>query len=352
MQGKPEIEGAALAQIVRRYPGLGAYRGILRNGMSENSAACVFESDAGRFFAKRYDPRQVDAHSLLWEHGIVLQLRAAHYPTPMIHANNRGDTITWLAESPYAIFSLASGEDRYGDRPVFEPFDDREEARAAGKWLARFHLVTQEGPLPAPRPMKGLLAQYRIWFAADVREALRALVAGLPGLEAYVTQRPEWPALLDEVAALAPAIAESSEEWPVGVIHGDWIKRNLFWQGPEVSDVLDFGMWNVGPWVFDLALALLPVGFNWPEVLAGRSEPNHRDLMSFLAGYQTERPLLLAEREALPLVMETARVEFYLGAVADALQRGDQSRAALFWDLLVATRQYFRQHPGWREVLV
>jgi Ser/Thr protein kinase RdoA (MazF antagonist) len=347
----PEIEHAALTQIVSRYGGLGPLRGIVRNGLSANTATCVFETDAGRYFAKRYDPRTTDPYALLGEHSIVLQLRATGYPTPMLHANNRGDTITWLAESPYAVFALARGEDRYGDEPVFAPYRDREDARAAGAMLARYHLALREGPLPRPRPFKGLVAQFRAVASADFPASLEGLVAEAPMLAAYVAARPDWHELVRGLHAPASRLHVMARDWPVGIIHGDWIKRNLFWQGNEVADVLDFGLWNVGPWVHDLALALLPVGFDWPRVLAGDAEPNHRDMTAFLAGYQAVRPLTADERDGMATLMETARVEFYLSAVAQALDRGDQGQAAMFWDLLVATRRWFEAHPGWSGAL-
>ncbi|MEB3220715.1 MAG: phosphotransferase [Candidatus Sericytochromatia bacterium] len=347
----PEIAPAALSQITARYPGLGPLGGIVRNGLSANTATCVFETAAGRFFAKRYDPRMTDAYALLGEHSIVLQLRAAGYPTPMLHANNRGDTLTWLAESPYAVFSLARGEDRYGDEPVFAPYRDREDARAAGAMLARYHLVLREGPLPKARPFKGLVAQYRAVASPDFPASLEALVAEVPALAAYVSSRADWHEVVRGLHEPVGRLQAMVGEWPVGIIHGDWIKRNLFWQGHEVADVLDFGLWNVGPWAYDLALAMLPVGFDWPRLLAGQAEPNHRDMVAFLAGYQATRPLEAAEREGLAPLMETARVEFYLSAVAQALLRDDQGQAALFWDLLVATRRWFCANPTWAEAI-
>lgn len=347
----PEIEASALAQIVKRYPQLGTFLGVLRNGLSANTAACVFETDTGRYFAKRYDIRVSDPTTLLGEHGLVQRLRAAEFPTPMVFSNNRGDTVTWLAEQPYAVFALARGEDRYSDVPVFAPFDDREDARAAGAMLARFHLALREGPLPGPKPFKGLTAQYTALSEPEIGQALDALVDTVPELAAYVRARPEWSLLLAGLAPYAAALSPLMAELPTGVIHGDWIKRNLFWQHHDVADVLDFDLWNVGTWLFDLALALLPVGFDWPEVLADQKVPNHPDMVAFLSGYQGVRPLEPAESEALPLVMETARVEFYLSAVNHALVRNEQAQAAMFWDLLVRTRGWFQTHPNWREAL-
>jgi hypothetical protein len=58
-----------------------------------------------------------------------------------------------------------------------------------------------------------------------------------------------------------------------------------------------------------------------------------------------------AEREALPLVMEGARLEFYLSGIASSLAVNDQHQAALFWEILSGTVRYFEAHPGWRSLL-
>lgn len=348
---RPQIEPAALQQVVRRYPQLGAFAGVVRNGMSVNTAAAVFDADAGRFFVKRYDPRVTEPHAMLGEHSVILQLREAGFPTPMIHANNRGDTVTWLAEQPYAIFALAHGEDRYADDPVFAPYRDREDARSAGAMLAKFHLALARGPLPPAKSFKGLTAQYRAMMSAEPLAALAELVNAHPLLAAYVSARPEWALVLTSLAPHAAELEPHVVDLPLGIIHGDWLKRNLFWQGHEVVDVLDFDLWNVGHLVFDLALALLPIGFDWPAVLAGTGAPNHPDLVAFLAGYEEVRHLTAAERAALPVIMETARVEFYLSATHQALLKNDQGQAAMFWDLLVRTRAWFATNPGWREAI-
>jgi Ser/Thr protein kinase RdoA (MazF antagonist) len=217
--------------------------------------------------------------------------------------------------------------------------------------LARYHLALREGPLPRPRPFKGLVAQFQALPSPDFPASLEDLVAQAPDLAAYVAALPAWQDLVRGLHEPVGQLQAVAQDWPVGIIHGDWIKRNLFWQGHEVADVLDFGLWNVGPWVHDLALALLPVGFDWPRVLAGAAAPNHRDMAAFLAGYQGVRPLTAGEREGLASLMETARVEFYLSAVAQALGRDDQGQAAMFWDLLISTRRWFEANPTWASAL-
>lgn len=348
---RPQVEAAALAQVLRRYPQIGALLRITRNALSTNTAACLFESDGGTFFAKRYDPALRDAYSIASEHGIILQLRAARFPTPLLHANNRGDTITWLAEVPYALFGLAHGHDRYGDIGVFEPYVDREDARNAGRMLARFHGVTREGPLPPPKPFKGLTAQYLLMGEPSPEASLIQLVAGSPVLAEFLQRQEGYARLRERVSTWGAEIGPHYGELPCGITHGDWIKRNLFWQGNEVADVLDFDLWNVGPWLYDLAVALLPTGFNWPELLAGRGELDRADLQACLAGYQEERHLTPQEKALLPGFMETARIEFYLSVMATALVKGDQETAHTFWQLLIQMGDWFAAHPDWRTVL-
>jgi Ser/Thr protein kinase RdoA (MazF antagonist) len=348
---KPEIDLAALSQIVRRYPQLGDATQILRNGLSINTATCIFETTNGRYFAKRYDPLNRDTPSLMAEHSLVAHLRAANFCTPLLYANDRAETLTWLAEFPYALFALARGEDRYGNRGVFDPFDDREEARAAGATLARFHLALHTLPLPEPKPFRGLTAQYQILLAPDPEAALQALLAQQPALQQFLAEQPGFDAITQRVFRHVPVITRGQPNWPLGIIHGDWLKRNLFWQGPDVSDVIDFELWNVAPWLYDLALALLPCTFNWPELLQGRSTPNQRDCQAMIAGYHHVRPLHPDERNGLSAMLETARFEFYLSAIGHALTHGDPAQARLFYTLLDDTTRWFETHPDWHAVL-
>jgi Ser/Thr protein kinase RdoA (MazF antagonist) len=111
--------------------------------------------------------------------------------------------------------------------------------------------------------------------------------------------------------------------------------------------VIDFDLWNVGFWVYDLALALLPVGFNWPLLLAGEGSVNYADMLAFLAGYRYGRDVSQAELEVLPLVMESARFEFYLSAISTMIERGQPEEAEKFWALLVGVFRWFEAHPDW-----
>jgi Ser/Thr protein kinase RdoA (MazF antagonist) len=351
LKARPAIDPGALAAVLRAYPALGGAGVIVRNGLSINTPACLFEEGGATYFAKGYDPAVWDAEALAAEHALSRRLVAAGYPTPRLHENRFGETVTWHEGRPYAITDRARGEDRYGGAPVFAPYGHPEEASSAGAMLARFHRVFNAAPLPAPRPLRGLTARFALLKAPSVEAGLAALLAEAPVLGGFWGDRPELPMLRARLEAQHAALAPLWPSWPRGVIHGDFIKRNLFWSGREVVDVVDFDLWNVGDWVYDLALALLPTGFDWPALFAGEGTANGHDMRAFLAGYESVRPLEPAERAALPTLMEAARFEFYASAIAAALTKDDPEQAERFWALLVRVNAWFAAHPDWPVTL-
>ncbi len=344
--GKPKIGAEALGLVLSAYPELGSLGGLVHDGLSQNTAACLFRTARGTFFAKRYDPTKRDRAGLEAEHAIVNALLARDYPTPRLYANRNGATLTWEGGAPYALFDVARGEDRYRDASVFAPFRSLREAHSAGQWLARFHLALADLPLPPAKPFQGITARYQWLLAPDSAQGWAELRAAAPILEPFLEAQPELPALMafmhERHARLAPVAAAL----PVGIIHGDFIKRNLFFEGDAVSAVLDFDLWNVGPWVYDLALALLPCGFDWGAIARGE-EPRFTDMRAFLEGYLAVRPLAESEAAALPIVMESARVEIYLSLVAMALQQRDDEKAMLFWGFIVTLVSWFGVNGDW-----
>lgn len=351
MSQRPAIDPSALAQVLRRYPQLGQLQEVEGNGLSINTAACVFRTDRGRFFAKRYDPVARPAAAIAAEHALIDRLVGMGFPTPRLHRNDRQDGATWLAEAPYALSDLAQGEARYAGSAVFAPYGSPAEAKAAGAMMARFHLALIGAPdRPVPQGL-GLSVATRAWAAERLEEGLfTSLALDYPKLPALMGQRAAWHDTFHRFAKRHPAIHAAWPQLPAGLLHGDWIKRNLFWEGQEVSCVVDFDLFTEGPFVYDLALALLPTGFAWPELLEGKHEQLRlEDMRAFLAGYHEVRPLTPLERELLPSLMEGCRLEFYLRAIGVAGVRELEDMAELFWGLLSGTIQWFDDHPHWDQ---
>lgn len=347
----PVVDQADLSRVVAAYPDLGAFKGVVRNGLSVNTAACLLETENGVYFAKRYDPDERTADAILAEHALVLRLLEGGFPTPRLLRDVAGETLHWERDLPYALYEKARGEDRYARTPVFAPCEDPAETFACGATLAAFHLaLAGEGPA-APKPFRGITARFQLMASPSVPHGLAALEAEAPILSPFLAEQAEFAACLGWLAEWHRRIKPYLARLPRGVIHGDFIKRNLFWQGHAISDVIDFDLWNVDLWVFDLALSLIPSGFEWPEILAGRARPNERHLRAFLDGYQSVRKLEPLERAVLPWVVSSARFEFYLSLVARALSRGDRLEAERFWRLLVDTLGWFWANLRWYEAI-
>jgi Ser/Thr protein kinase RdoA (MazF antagonist) len=349
-QDAPRIAPDALAAVLAAYPQLGSGVAIVRNGLSANTAACLFKTERGTFFAKRYDPARSEPASIEAEHAIIQELLVRGYRTPMLHANRDGATLTWEAAQPYAVFDEARGEDRYREASVFAPFRSAEEAISAGGWLARFHLALRGFPLPAPKPFRGITARYRWLLAPTASRGLEDLLDEAPILGPFLRAQPEFSGLMAYMEARHARLAPLASSLPTGIIHGDFIKRNVFFDGSAVSDVLDFDLWNVGPWVYDLALALLPCGFDWGAIARGEP-PRYPEMRAFLAGYEAVRALSGIEAAALPIVMESARVEIYLSLVVMALQQHDNEKAKLFWGFIVTLMTWFDGNVEWSATL-
>jgi Ser/Thr protein kinase RdoA (MazF antagonist) len=349
MSVRPTLDADELAAVTAAYPALGAFTGLVRNGLSVNAPAALFDTSTGTYFAKRYPP---GAGSVADEHRLVRHLVAKGYPTPRLHLTADGASIARHRDASYAVFDLAVGEDRYGDAPVFAPFGSSAEASAAGAALAGFHVAVADMPPPAPRPFEGLVVRLNVLAAPTVEAGLSVLWREAPALFPLLDGRPEWAALRPRLERLRAGLAPRLAGCPVGVIHGDFIKRNLLWEGPRVASVLDFDLWNVAPWVLDLAIALLPTGFDWPRLLAGATDLDGAAMRAMLAGYETVRPLSPAERDALPWVMEAARFEFYLSAALTAHHRGQADQVENFWRLATGVIAWFADHPDWRDALL
>ncbi len=103
------------------------------------------------------------------------------------------------------------------------------------------------------------------------------------------------------------------EGLPTGAVHADYFPDNVLFQDGRVAGVIDYYFACTDAWAYDLAIALSAWGFDpggAPDVAA---------LAAFQAGYEAVRPLLVEDREALPLLCRGAAVRFTLTRLHDRL---------------------------------
>jgi homoserine kinase type II len=97
---------------------------------------------------------------------------------------------------------------------------------------------------------------------------------------------------------------------PIGAVHADYFKDNVFFTDNTISGVFDFWFACDDMLVYDLAIALNVWGFD-----KGEHMPTLFD--AFLAGYTAKRPLNATEKEALPQELKRASARFYLTRLYD-----------------------------------
>ena len=134
-----------------------------------------------------------------------------------------------------------------------------------------------------------------------------------PGAWAAMAER--LPAA-DEALAAARAVAKGwPDHLPVGPIHTDLFPDNVLFEGSRVSGVIDPYFACDGPLAYDLAVAMNAFAQEHP---GGFDPARGRALRR---GYETVRPLLAAERAALPRLAQGAALRFYLTRLEDAQHR-------------------------------
>lgn len=304
---------------------------IWRSPRPMSAAALVAVHGGSTVFVKRHHQRVRDGARLAEEHAFCVQLRAAGQPVPPVLAlRHRGEF--W-----YEVFGLVQGVDVYRDAVSWSPYLSAGHASAAGAALARLHLAAR-GFDGMPRPFGPLMTSVSVVAAADPMAALDSLIAS----------RPWFPRSLrgDFSRFVLPLIAPASaalRSLPPLWGHGDWHPSNLTWTSAaasaEVAGVFDLGLANRTYAVHDLAVALERSVISWLDLPDAAFDAGMA--RALLDGYESVRPLTLAERAALPLVLPVAHVEYALSEIeyfANVVH--SQANADLAYDYLIT-------HPRW-----
>jgi homoserine kinase type II len=277
------IDEGSLAQFLAAYSlaPLVALEGIAQ-GVENSNYRLITER--GQYiltlYEKRVAPEDLPFFLALMEH---LATKGVPSPTP-IHGRD-GQALRALCGRPAALVSFRDG---VSPRRV-----DAGHCSALGSALARLHLAGADFRMVRPNALS--VASWRPLF-----EAGRAGAGGLqPGLEDEVARE------LDDLERHWPG------DLPKGVIHADLFPDNVFFQGREVSGIIDFYFACVDITAYDLAICLNAWCFEPDGAF------NITKARQMLAAYRAERPFTGAELEALPLLARGAALRFLLTRLFD-----------------------------------
>ncbi len=277
------IDEGSLAQFLAAYD-LAPLVGLegIAQGVENSNYRLITER--GQYiltlYEKRVAPEDLPFFLALMEH---LAAKGVPCPTP-VHGRD-GQALRALCGRPAALVSFLDG---VSPRRV-----DAAHCSALGSALARLHLAGADFRMVRPNALS--VASWRPLF-----EAGRAGADGLqPGLEAEVARE------LDELERHWPG------HLPKGVIHADLFPDNVFFQGRELSGMIDFYFACVDLTAYDLAICLNAWCFEPDGAF------NITKARQMLAAYRALRPFTGAELEALPLLARGAALRFLLTRLFD-----------------------------------
>ena len=237
-------------------------------------------------YEKRVTPEDLPYFLGLMEH---LARRGLACPTP-IHGRD-GEVLRELCGRPAAITSFLSGV--WPLRPA------PSHCGPLGEALAKMHVAGLD--YPAQRKNALSVAGWRKLF--DQSEARADEVE--PGLAKELAGE------LDELAARWP------RDLPEGVIHADLFPDNVFFDGDELSGLIDFYFACNDFLAYDLAICLNAWCFE-PD-----TSFNITKARLMINAYRKVRSCSVAELSALPLLARGAALRFLLTRLYDWLNQVD-----------------------------
>jgi len=258
-----------------------AFKGIAEGVSNSNF---LLETDRGEFILTVYEARTkvdelpffLDLLSWLAEHG---------YPCAAPVPARDGSLYKSVRGKPAAIVPFLKG--LAARRPTVA------HCREAGRGLAWLHKAAAGFPKSRVNDLgqpawAGMFAGH----AADA-EGLK------PGLSKVIV------ADIETFARLWP------KDLPTGVIHADFFPDNVFFQSGVFAAAIDFYFACTDALAYDLAICVNAWCFEPDGSL------NVTAARAMVAGYEAERPLSAAEREALPILAWGAAMRFFLTRLQD-----------------------------------
>lgn len=258
-----------------------AFKGIAEGVSNSNF---LLETDRGRFILTVYEARtKVDELPFFLN---LLRWLAEHgYPCAPPMPATDGALYKTVRGKPAAIVPFLKG------MAVRKPTVAH--CREAGRGLAWLHKAAQGFP------------------QSRVNDLGQPAWAGMFGGHEAAAEGLR-PGLSKEILA---DLARFEQDWPrdlpSGVVHADFFPDNVFFQDQKFAAAIDFYFACNDALAYDLAICLN----------AWCTEPdgalNATSASALVAGYESERALSAAEREALPILVWGAAMRFFLTRLQD-----------------------------------
>lgn len=247
-------------------------------------------TDRARFVLTLFEPHRVNADEIPYFLNYAIVLEQSGVPCPKTMMRKDGSSLAQLCGRPAAIFSVLDGEG--GTVSMLNPAY----CEKAGAVLAEMHLAAAKIMQKAPNQFG--LPRWKAWMRDiavkmdDIHPRMHDFTKDeLRFIETH------WPGHL-----------------PAGSIHADYFPDNVFFKGGEITGVIDFHFVCTDLFAYDLAIALNAWSFDADNHF-------HKDRMdALMRGYDSVRPLIKAEKEAMPVLLRAAALRFLLSRIEEKLK--------------------------------
>ena len=251
---------------------------------------CERDGVVSKYILTLYEKR-VDTNDLPFFMGLMGHLADAGVSSPRPVHGDDGEVIRNLNDRSAAVISFLNGSSRSMIRNAH--------VESLGKTIAQMHVAAQsyDGSRVNALSLDGWKALY-----AEMSDQLDDISAGLSAMVKeeldYLTEH--WPSDL-----------------PRGVIHADLFPDNVFFDGDQVSGVIDFYFACHDMLAYELAICLncwcFEHGAEFNMTKAGR----------LLKQYDRLRPLSDVEKQALPVLARGAALRFLLTRAYDMIHHDE-----------------------------
>ena len=206
---------------------------------------------------------------------------------PNPQANTEGAILLSVADKPAAVVNRLAGSSQLHPLPAH--------CQAMGQTLAHMHVAARDYDQHQPN-LRGLA-----WWNQTVPEILPFLGP----MQAHTLQHEL--AFQNHVQTTA-----AFKAMPVGAVHADAFRNNVMFVDDHLSGVFDFYFAGVDTWLFDLGVCLN----DWCIDLHTGAFDTDR-FTAMLHGYETVRPLGMAERALFNPMLRAAALRFWISRLWD-----------------------------------
>lgn len=251
----------------------------------ENSNYLLLNGDE-RTILTLYEQR-VNKADLPFFIGLMQHLAKQGVPCPLPVTAMDKQIIHEIAGRPAAMVSFLNGKSIVRAYP--------EHCRAVGDHLAKMHIASNGFSIKRPNALS-MTAWVEMW--QNIRDKAQI----------------EWPKTVDIVDGLMRRLhSDWAKDLPQGIIHADLFPDNVFFDGENLSGLIDFYFACNDTLAYDLAICLNAWCFE------SNFEFNITKSQRMLEGYTAIRPLSIAEKDAFPILCLGAAMRFLMTRMTDWL---------------------------------